>query len=296
MRRSSDREGPVAFPCWARAPLGPGSFFTARLPAIPAAMLSVMRRLGARTSRALVAAALALAACHEQPARASYRVDLRSAAQGEATVELRLGGAPEGVELASLLGDTLAGVSDLRIEDAAGKPVPITLAPPPAGSKDGITRYVTHERSGSDLVARYRLRVTPCWPESGAQELRRSGAIGSAGVALSLPSMLLVPSCALDESELAFDLPDGWVVVEKPSSRGPVSASELWRPALVAGDFRLVRKLIAPKLELSVFQRAQVNAEELVTELAGGIAGILGEPRAPVHLVIAPWEPAASPA
>src|SRR6185436_2565969 len=107
------------------------------------------------------------AACHEQPARASYRVDLRSAAKGEATVELHLGGAPEGVELASLLGDTLAGVSDLRIEDAEGKPVPITLAPPPAGSKDGSTRYVTHAKGGSDLSVRYRLRATPCWPESG---------------------------------------------------------------------------------------------------------------------------------
>ncbi len=227
------------------------------------------------------------AACQpERAVRASYHVDLEDAHSGTAVVTLRLEGAPKSVEFASPLADELVGFSDVRLADGAGQSLPLVFAPPAYGAKGGASRYVARHGSG-ELTLQYRVRAAPYWPKSGAQELRQSGVIGPHGTALALPGLLLLPSCALAETAFSLALPDGWEVVEAPEAT--LHTSELWRSALVAGDYRRQREALGPNVALSVFARSPADADALVTEVVQELARVLGEPVAPLHVVLAPW-------
>jgi len=231
--------------------------------------------------------ALALACHPERAVRADYHVDFGAAENGEATVTLHLSGAPSLLELSSPLGDELIGLSGLRIEDGGGQLVEFNSAPPASGAK-GSSRFVADAgRKSDELTVRYRVRAAPYWPKSGAQELRQSGVIGASGTALSLPGLLLLPSNAPAEIGFSLTLPDGWGVVEAPAAT--VRTSELWRTALVAGDYRVRREPLTPRVELSVFAGAPADAETIVAKVVRELERVLGEPAAPLHVILAPW-------
>src|SRR5262245_2492648 len=235
--------------------------------------------------RVALVSTLALACHPDRTVRADYRVDLGEAKSGEAVVTLHLSGAPPSLELSSLLVDDLLGISGFRIEDGGGRPVQFKTVPPPAGTKRS-SRFVADTGGSDELTVRYRVRAAPYWPRSGAQELRQSGVLGAGGAAFALPGLLLLPSEMPAEVGFSLALPDAWSVVEAPGAT--VLTSELWRTALVAGDYRVRRQPLAAKVELSVFAGAPADAETVVKRVVEELERALGEPAAPLHVILAP--------
>jgi len=207
-------------------------------------------------------------------------------------VTLHLGGAPESLELSSALGDELVDFSGICIQDERGRPVRFTCAPP-AGTK-GSSRYIVEVQGSDELTVQYRVRAAPYWPNSGAQEVRQSGMIGANGVALSLPGLLLLPSGAPAEAGFSLELPQGWEAIEAPETT--LRTSELWRTALVAGDFRAQRQPLTAGVELSVFAKAPADADSIVRRVVQELERVLGEPAAPLHVVLAAREQGDLPA